>query len=133
LVQAARQWWKKFNPEIVKFDFIGNNLDPCLFFKQNSKGKCIITLYVNDSIIARNNKVLEETLEQLKSVFNVKIQGNLEDYLRYEVIRKESGFWIGQKRIAEELIGRMKDLLSERVLIHQAQKDSWWTELLKIK
>jgi hypothetical protein len=29
--------------EIIKFDFIGNNVDPC-FFKQNSKGKCIITL-----------------------------------------------------------------------------------------
>jgi hypothetical protein len=42
-VQAARQWWKKFNLEIIKFDFIGNNVDPCLFFKQNSKGKCIIT------------------------------------------------------------------------------------------
>jgi hypothetical protein len=73
LVQSARQWWKKFNLEIIKFDFIGNNVDPCLFFKQNSKGKCIITLCVDDSIIAGNKEVVEETLEQLKSVFIVKI------------------------------------------------------------
>jgi hypothetical protein len=55
------------------------------------------TLYVDDIIIAGNKELVEETLEQLRRVFNVKIQGNLEDFLRCEVIRKKTGFWIGQK------------------------------------
>ena len=33
LVQAARQWWKKFNQQIINLGFQGNNVDPCLFFK----------------------------------------------------------------------------------------------------
>jgi hypothetical protein len=52
LVQAARKWWKSLNSEIMNLGFQSNHVDPCLFFKENERGRVIITLYVDDSIIA---------------------------------------------------------------------------------
>jgi len=34
LVQAARQWWKRFKNEMVNIGFANSNIDPCLFIKQ---------------------------------------------------------------------------------------------------
>jgi hypothetical protein len=53
-------WWKKFNSEILKIGFKGNNIDPCLYFKEEEGKKCIVTLYVDDSIIAGDANLIEE-------------------------------------------------------------------------
>jgi hypothetical protein len=42
------------------------------------------------------------------------VQGNLEDYLGCEIKRSDKGFCIGQKRIIEELVGRLSQFLSGR-------------------
>jgi Reverse transcriptase (RNA-dependent DNA polymerase) len=33
LVQAARQWWKKFESEMEKIGFVNSQADPCIFLK----------------------------------------------------------------------------------------------------
>jgi hypothetical protein len=111
LVQAARQWWKRFNQEIVKLGFQSNHVDPGLFHKEDERGRVSITLYVDDSIIAGDERMIQETISCLQNVFKVKVQGTLEDYLGCEVIRVEEGFWIGQKRIVEDLVDKFKDFL----------------------
>jgi hypothetical protein len=88
LVQAARQWWKRFNQEIVRLGFQSNHVDPCLLFKEDERGKVLITLYVDDSIIAGDEGMIQETIASLQNAFKVKVQGTLEDYLGCEVIRQ---------------------------------------------
>jgi hypothetical protein len=75
LVQAARQWWKKFNYEIIKLGFKGNNVDPCLFYKEENEEKYIITLYVDDSIIADEKRLIEETITSLERFLKSKYKG----------------------------------------------------------
>jgi hypothetical protein len=112
LVQAARQWWKKFNSEILKLGFKGNNIDPCLYFKKEDGKKCIVTLYIDDSIIAGDENLIEETVKGLKNTFEVKVQGGLKDYLGCEISKTNEGFLIGQERIVQDLIVKFGDYLS---------------------
>ena len=48
LCQVARQFWKKFVDRIKKepFGFTASPADPCLLFKENDLGICIIMMYV---------------------------------------------------------------------------------------
>ena len=49
LWQAARQFWKKFLDTIKKepFGFTVSPADPCMLFKENNLGICIIIMYVD--------------------------------------------------------------------------------------
>ena len=53
LCQAARQFWKKFVDTIKKepFGFTVCPADPCLLFKENNLGICIIIMCVDDLLI----------------------------------------------------------------------------------
>ena len=41
LVQAAQQYWKKFNKSIEKFRFKLSKAEPCFMYKKNEKGFAI--------------------------------------------------------------------------------------------
>ena len=53
LCQAARQFWRIFVDTIKKepFGFTVSPADPCLLFKENNLGICIIIMYVDDMLI----------------------------------------------------------------------------------
>jgi hypothetical protein len=99
---------------MAKIGFVNSQADPCIFLKVWNGMKCVLALYVDDSIIAGDEKLIDDTICRLKKVFNIKVQGNLEDYLGCEIKRSDKGFCIGQKRIIEELVGRLGQFLSGR-------------------
>ena len=53
LCQAARQFCKKFVDMAKKepFGFKMSPADPCMLFKENELGVCIILMYVDDMLI----------------------------------------------------------------------------------
>ena len=53
LCEAARQFWKKFVDTATKehFGFKVRPADPCMLFKENELGVCIIIMYVDDMLI----------------------------------------------------------------------------------
>ena len=53
LCQAARQFWKKFVNTVKQepFGFQVSPADPCMLFKANELGVCIIIMYVDDMLI----------------------------------------------------------------------------------
>ena len=61
LCQAARQFWKKFVDTIKKepFGFTVSPADPCLLFKENNLGICIIIMYVDDMLIIGKKEKIE--------------------------------------------------------------------------
>ena len=48
LVQAARQYWKKFTTTLKQLKFEGGNADPCLFYRKTENGIVYIGIYVDD-------------------------------------------------------------------------------------
>ena len=59
LCKAARQFWKKFvnTAKQEPFGFQVSPADPCMLFKENELGVCILIMYVDDIlIIGKRNK-----------------------------------------------------------------------------
>ena len=73
LCQAARQFWKKFVDTIKKesFGFQVSPADPCMLFKENKLGICIIIMYVDDMlIIGKKEQKSRLCLQNTKRIFS---------------------------------------------------------------
>ena len=106
LCQAARQFWKKFVDTIRKepFGFTVSPGDPCMLFKENNLGICIIIMYVDGMLIIGKKEQIQEFATMIQKEFSVKIQHNLADYLGCEFHNKEkTRGWLGQPSIIKSL------------------------------
>ena len=71
LCQAARQFWKKF-VNIVKqepFGFQVSPADPCMLFKENGLGVCIIIMYVDDMLVIGKKEQIQDFASKIQSNF----------------------------------------------------------------
>jgi hypothetical protein len=63
LKQASRQWYLKFDEVIKKFGFIKNQVDNYIYIKIKESMFIILVLYVDDILLACNDKnLLHETI-----------------------------------------------------------------------
>ena len=62
LCQAARQFWNMFVDTIKQesFGFQVSPADPCMLFKENELGICIIIMYVDDMLIIGKKEQIED-------------------------------------------------------------------------
>ena len=121
LCQSARQFWKKF-VDIAKkepFGFTVSPADPCMLFKENELGICIIIMYVDDMLIIGKNEQIQEFSTKTQKEFSVKIQHNLPDYLdcEFHMNKEKTRGWLGQPSIIKSLEQKfgeraMKEMLS---------------------
>ena len=81
--QGARQFRKKFVNTVKQepFGFPVSPADPCMLFKENELGLCIIIMYVDDMLIIGKNEQIQDFASKIRKEFPVKIQHNLADYL----------------------------------------------------
>ncbi|KAL7568636.1 hypothetical protein ACA910_022734 [Epithemia clementina (nom. ined.)] len=105
LVQAARQFGKKFVSELKKLGFKASEADPCLLFRRDEKGICILIMYVDDMLSVGNRASLESLKESLAKIFNIKTEVDLADYLGCKFIISDDGErgWLGQPHITDGL------------------------------
>ena len=107
LCQAARHFWKKFVDTIKKesFGFIVSPADPCLLYKENNLGICIIIMYVDDMLIIGKKEQIEDFASKIQKEFSVKIQHNLASYLgcEFHMNKERTRGWIGQPSIIKSL------------------------------
>ncbi|KAL7577258.1 hypothetical protein ACA910_003579 [Epithemia clementina (nom. ined.)] len=105
LVQAARQFWKKFVSELKKLGFKASEADPCLLFRRDEKGICILIMYVDDMLSVGNRASLESLKESLAEIFNIKTEVDLADYLGCKFIISDDGErgWLRQPHITDGL------------------------------
>ena len=111
LVQAARQWFLKFEEALKTIGFRNNQIDPCLFIKKDDGKFCAICVYVDDCILTGDQTMMKEVIEGLKKVFAIKIQKNIDDFLGCNIIMGKNDINIFQKRIHDNL----KDLIEPNV------------------
>ena len=107
LCQAVRQFWKKFVDTIKKqpFGFTVSPADPCMLFKENNLGICIIIMYVDDMLIIGKRAQIQEFATMIQKEFSVKIQHNLADYLgcEFHMNKEKTKGWLGQSSIIKSL------------------------------
>ena len=107
LCQAAIQFWRKFVDTIKKkpFGFTFSPADPCILFKENNLGICIIIMYVDDMLIIGKREQIQEFATMIQKEFSVKIQHNLADYLgcEFHMNKEKTKGWLGQLSIIKRL------------------------------
>jgi hypothetical protein len=88
LKQASRQWNVKFHQAILKDGFIMMEEDHCVYLKHSNNSFIILSLYVDDILIARNNKeMIDTTKKWLSSNFEMKDMGKASYVLGVKIIR----------------------------------------------
>ena len=67
LKQASRQWYLKFHEVITSFSFEENIMDQCIYQKVSGSKICFVVLYVDDILLATNDKGLLYEVKQFLS------------------------------------------------------------------
>lgn len=114
LVQASRQFWKKYTEKLRKIGFKGGYPDPCLYSKRDEYGVVFLAVWVDDSLLVGDAKAIEKAVQALKDEgFSLKEDGSLDDYLSYEItMNKEKTIgWIHQPHLLTKLEKRFGGLI----------------------
>ena len=76
LKQVSRQWYLKFHEVIYSFSFEENITDQCIYQKVSGSKICFLVLYVDDILLATNDKgLLYEVKQFLSKNFDMKDMG----------------------------------------------------------
>ena len=103
LVQAARQFHKKWSEILKKIGFEVNEADPCLFSKEN---RIFIGTYVDDNFVIGKDRDVREFIEDVRNEgLKLTVEEGLNDYLSCNIVFDESGrkAWIGQPHLLKKL------------------------------
>ena len=84
LVQAAKLYHKNAVVMLRNIGFEGGNIDPCLFIRKDHRDLCMVAVYVDNSILVRNLKAIDATIEELrlrKEGLTLTVEDEFNDYL----------------------------------------------------
>jgi len=96
LKQASRQWYFKFHKAIISIGFKMMEEDHCVYVKRSGKSLLILSLYVDDILLARNDmEMIVTTKWWLSSVFEMKDMGKANYVLGVNISRDRSKKLLG--------------------------------------
>ena len=91
LKQASRQWYLKFHEVITSFGFEENIMDQCIYQKVSGSKICFLVLYVDDILLATNDKgLLYEVKQFLSKNFDMKDMGEAFYVIGIKIHRERS-------------------------------------------
>ena len=85
------------------FGFTVSPADPCMLFKENELGICIIIIYVDYMLIIGKKEQIQDFPSKIQKDFSVKIQHTLANYLgcEFHVNKERTRGWLGQPSIIQ--------------------------------
>ena len=86
LVQAAKQFWKKIVDKMQEGGFQLSEADPCMLYREDERGICIMIIYIDDMLIIGNEEAIDAAIKVLQDHFRVKNPTSLEDYLGVQIV-----------------------------------------------
>ena len=96
LKQSSRQWYFRFHDSIISHGFEMIEEDHCVYLKSSKKSVLILSLYVDDILIAGNDMdSIVATKKWLSSTFKMKDMGEEHFVLRIEIVRDRSKKLLG--------------------------------------
>jgi len=85
LVQAARQWFKRLSDVLITFGSNPCESDPCLMYRIDKEGLCIILMYLDDNLIVGSRKAIDKATKEIKAIFSVTVSPIATEYLGCEI------------------------------------------------
>ena len=82
-----------------------NETDPCMLYRKDERGVCIIMIYIDDMLIIGKEEAIDVAIKVLQGHFEVKDPKSLEDYLGVQIVQSDDGkkAWLGQPTIIKSL------------------------------
>lgn len=109
LKQASRQWYIKFNETITAYGFVENTIDRCIYMKVSGSKFIILVLYVDDILLAANDKALLHDVKKfLSNNFEMKDMGEASYVIGIEIFRdrKQGLLGLSQKAYINKILER---------------------------
>ena len=105
MIQAARLFWKKIVYKMQGGGFQLHKADPCMLYREDERGVCIIIIYIDDMLIFGKAEAIGAAIKVLQGHFQVKDPLSLEDYLVVQIVWSDDGkkAWLGQPTIIKSL------------------------------
>ena len=72
-------FWKTIEDKMQERDFMLSEADPCMSYKEDEKGVCIIIIYIEDMVIICKEEAIDDANRVLQGHFQVKDPTCLED------------------------------------------------------
>ncbi|GJT57305.1 retrovirus-related pol polyprotein from transposon TNT 1-94 [Tanacetum coccineum] len=105
LKQENKQWFEKLTTFLLFIGFKQSYMDTLLFTLSTNQSFITLLVYVDDILIAGNNKDLIQNIKQhLNDKFSIKDLGPLHYYLGIEFLRNATGLAMSQRKYALELV-----------------------------
>jgi hypothetical protein len=118
LIQAARQWWKKFKAAMAKLHYYPSLADPCLFTRQatSTKSPSFVIIYVDDGGIFGSQQDIDEIIKGLSKEFVIMSLGPMKDFVGCQIIESDAKdtIWIHQPKLLKNLKKEFQHLLPNR-------------------
>jgi Reverse transcriptase (RNA-dependent DNA polymerase) len=117
LVQASRQYNKKFTSILKTIGFAQCRVDPCLFIRRNDLGTVIVLTYVDDNFCIGEEKALKQMpKEVVEEGLKITVEEVLTDYLSCEIRLDPSKqkAWIGQPHMVKKIIKTFEEEVNKR-------------------
>ena len=144
LKQASRQWYYKFHGVITSFGFIENPMDQCIYQKVSGSKTCFLVLYVDDILLATNDKGMMHGVKQILSKnFDMKDMGEASYVIGIKIHRDRSRGILGlsQETYINKILERfwMKDcspsvapiMKGDKLSLNQCPKNDLENESMK--
>lgn len=107
LRQAGRCWNEKLSQTLLEFGAKKSSSDPCIFFKGKERPLLLIAIYVDDILIACQDKSEITKLKNfLSKRFEVKDLGPIKYCLGIKFNQKEDSITLNQKGYIRDLLER---------------------------
>ncbi|KAJ4715440.1 Retrovirus-related Pol polyprotein from transposon TNT 1-94 [Melia azedarach] len=110
LKQSPRQWYKRFDSYMIEIGYTRSPYDCCVYYSKATNGSLIyLVLYVDDMLIAAENKSDVQKLKDLLSVeFEMKDLGAARKILGMEIYRDRSKkkLFVSQKGYIQKILSR---------------------------
>ena len=71
--------------------FLLSEADPCMLYKEDERGVCIIIIYIDDMLIIGKEEAIDAAIKVLHGHFQVKDPTSLEDYLGVQIVQSDDG------------------------------------------
>lgn len=117
LVQASRQYNKRFTGILKAIGFSQCRVDPCLFIRRNELGIVIVLTYVDDNLCIGEKKGLKRMLEEVvEQGLKITVEEVLTDYLSCEIKLDptKTKAWIGQPHMVKKIIKTFETEVNKR-------------------
>ena len=107
LKQAPKAWYCRLDEYLLKLGFVRSINEITLYVKKVNTHTLIISVYVDDLLIAGDEEQLvEEFKTNMKSMFEMNELGKLSYFLGMEVTQTGQGYFLCQSRFATRLLDK---------------------------